>query len=244
MKSRRLIFITLGAGAGCALMILALARVGPFGMAKMFAHRAPNHAAAPGAPAEPQGENVHQVQVESQPGSPLQIISASIGPAPQGVSTHAAGRVGSFEAQVRNVSQQNVMAYAIRWQAADAPQTARGGACFAHSAPDLAHPALRPGETQTVTHALALRSPNMRASVDLALLSDGTAYGRNACRSLERLQQNVSTHLATEQWALDTLRSQGAKSLEEKLQADLASKDAYRKIYLNPRVRPAAPSGQ
>lgn len=244
MKNRRLIFISLGAGVGCALIILALARVGPFGMAKMLAPRAPTHGAGAGASARPQGEGAYQAQAEAQPGMPLQIISASIGPAPQGVSPQVAGHVGTYEAQVRNASQQNVIAYAVRWEAADAPQTAGGGACFTHSAPDLAHPVLRRGETQTVAHALALRSPSMRATVDLVLLSDGTAYGRNACGSLQRLQENISTHLATEQWALDTLHSQGAKSLEEKLETDLASKDAYRKIYLSPRVYPAAPSGQ
>ncbi len=188
-------------------------------------------------PAAPQGSPSYEAMPASQPGMPLQVTSATITPSP-------GGRAGSYQATLSNDSDQDVLAYTIRWLPASASVTApgTGGTCSSRFAPDSQHPLLRPGETQTQTSGFGLRGPTLQAMVDFVFLSDGSAYGPNSCHTLQQMQEEWAVRNATEQWALSILQSQGAHALENELQSDLTNKAAFGKMLLNPTYHPVPSS--
>lgn len=178
------------------------------------------------------------VAIVPQPTSPLQILSvAPITPQPP--PGMPADRVPDFKAYtvlLKNLTGQDVILYALQLTSADAAQNAapRGGKFTARFAAGPGKPALAAGQTKSDVVYLMWGRGELAIRVDVVLLDDGTAYGKNTSRALDDFQENISTRQALEHAILSALQSQGPEAAERLLKEQLAYLDSQVAKYMSP----------
>ncbi len=131
-----------------------------------------------GSTSAPQTESL--VLIQSQPDAPLQL------------SLDDVKRIGSDQsgveifAKVKNISERQIRAYALRDESIDGGQ--EGGGCFLQNAP-TAGKILKPGQSEgrTLWHNLSRTGAQLRVSVDFVEFANGSVWGPDACKSAEQL---------------------------------------------------------
>jgi len=175
------------------------------------------------------------VVAEGHPGSPIRISPAK----PTGVQSVAGKDHLAFTYLIENVSDRNVVLYAINWiwQDASGAVIKKGDYSYFWSF-DADKPVLRPGESRSLTKDFLPRGAVLKARVDSVLLSDGSAYGPDESRTRQRFRYMLSATRSTERRILSLLESQGAEKVKEILRRNLAAEVQERKYFETKLIPP------
>jgi hypothetical protein len=169
--------------------------------------------------------------------SPVQITSVRpiLVPSQAAKAPAAAeGLLTAYEVSVSNTSAQNVIVLALEFVMEDANGAALSRNAFSSFFSAGGKPAIAAGAVRTIQHVLAARPGTLKPRVDVVLLSDGSAWGNNASRAVERFTDSLAIKRSAEKWILSLLESDGLEKTKETLRQDLAKEVEERK-YSHPK---------
>ncbi|HMD83645.1 MAG TPA: hypothetical protein VKO18_02960 [Terriglobia bacterium] len=137
-----------------------------------------------------------------------------------------------FNVKLKNATDQPVVSYTLSFSWQDASGALVGGGSFAKwdSGGDWTEPLIPAGGTTTTQVTLMQRSSTLKATVDFALLADGTFYGPDRSRSLDSLQKHLVAARAMEEYVLSLLNTQGPDAVKQFLTSELAKGAQDRKV--------------
>jgi hypothetical protein len=163
---------------------------------------------------------------------PITVVSIAGKPTGETLGT---GRHPVFEYTVtlRNATNQPVVCYTLSFSWYDASGALVGGGPIAmrNSGGDWTEPVIPAGGTATTQVGTAQRSSTLKATVDFALLADGTYYGPDHSRTLDKLQEELKGTRATERYVLSLLNTEGPDAVKQFLTSELAQGPQDQKLF-------------
>ena len=166
---------------------------------------------------------------------PITILSIVGKPTGETVGT---GSYPLFEYTItlRNATQQPVVCYTLSslWYDASGALVGGGTVSMRSSGDDWTEPLIPAGGTASTQVTEIQRSSTLKATVDFVLLADGTFYGPDRFRTLDKLQQQLKATRGMEKYVLSLLNSEGPDALKGFLESELA-KGAQDKKLFTPR---------
>ncbi len=179
-----------------------------------------------------------KVSTAEQPAAPVQITIGEVDSASSGLSPRLAGKAYVQNYTVQNLSSANVLAVTTRWTPTDAEgRSMSGGGCSSHSAVATDRPVLRAGESKMFQQTVTQGPPSAQAEIDLVLLDDGTAFGPNRCRDLDRIQARLDGIKMTHMGMLRVLETQGLLALGDlvRTRAEEYRQEGHNRAFMNPK---------
>jgi hypothetical protein len=178
--------------------------------------------AAPGEAQQPAAEPAAPA-LNTPAGSPaLRVASMKVVRSPPEMPAQMLARMARYEVNLENVSGKGVMAYAISYNFFSADGSPRGRTCGSSFGFDITNPMIGTGQTKTTYANLAKRGVRVTPVVDLAVLDDGSAYGKDTCGVLSQFQQSLAARRATQQAVLHRLEKDGPQKTLLWLREELA----------------------
>lgn len=169
-------------------------------------------------------------------GSPaLRVASMKVVPSPPETSAQMLARMARYEVNLENVSGKGVMAYAISYNFLNADGSPRGRTCGSSFGFDVINPMIGAGQTKTTYANLARRGVKVTPAVDLAVLDDGSTFGKDTCGVLSQFQQSLAARRATQQAVLHRLEKDGPQKTVLWLREELAQTATTDVRFLNPK---------
>ena len=135
---------------------------------------------------------------------------------------------------LRNATQQPVVCYALSFSWYDASGALVGGGpmTMRNSGGDwTTEPVIPAGGTATTQQSMLQRSSTLKATVDFALLADGTFYGPDYSRTLEKLQRGLAATRSLEEYVLSLLNTEGPDAVKRFLTDELAQGAQDQKLF-------------
>lgn len=154
---------------------------------------------------------------------PITILSITGKPTGETVGT---GDFPLFEYTVtlRNATQQPVVCYTLSssWYDASGALVGGDGVSMRSSGGDWTEPVIPAGGTASTQLTEIQRSSTLKATVDFALLADGTYYGPDRSRTLDKLQEQFKATRGVEKYVLSLLNTEGPDAVKRFLTSELA----------------------
>jgi len=134
---------------------------------------------------------------------------------------------------LRNATDQPVVCYVLSFSWYDASGALVGGGHVAmrSSADDWTEPVVPAGGTASTQVGEIQRSSTLKATVDFALLADGTYYGPDRFKTLDTLQKRLEARRLTEEAVLSLLNTEGPDAVKRFLERDLAKGAQDEKLF-------------
>jgi len=153
---------------------------------------------------------------------PITIVS--IAGKPTGETTRTGKAFLDLEITLRNATDQPVVGYALSfsWYDASGAEVGGGGRLMRYSGGDWTEPVIPAGGTATTQVGGIQRSSTLKATVDFALLADGTFYGPDHSRTLDKLQKQLEATRMMEKYVLSLLNTEGPDAVKQFLTSELA----------------------
>lgn len=167
--------------------------------------------------------------------TPMRITAMVPAPVPARVPADVAAKSIAFQVTVANTTYRGVMAYAIQYVFENASGSQLVKECFSSQAYNPGRPRIAPAAGATLDAIFARRpeATRVRPVIDLVLLDDGTYYGENNCRALDRYQTVLQDRRVLQGVILRYLESHGAERTIEMLRAELARQNTTDPPLLN-----------
>jgi len=172
----------------------------------------------------------------TRPDYPITIVS--IDSKPTGKTTRTGEPGLELTVALRNATDQPVVCYALSLLWYDASGAAAGGSgeTMRCSGGDwTTEPVIPAGGTATTQVIQLEHSSTLKATVDFALLADGTYYGPDHSRILDKLQQQLTATRALEEYVLSLLNTEGPDAVKRFLTSELAQGSQDQKL-LRPKL--------
>ena len=163
---------------------------------------------------------------------PITILS--ITGKPTGVTDRTGVSELEFTITLRNATDQPVVCYTLgsSWYDASGALVSGGGELMRCSGGDwAAEPVIPAGGTATTQQSMLRRSSTLKATVDFALLADGTYYGPDRFRILTKLQERLKATRGMEKYVLSLLNTEGPDAVKRFLESDLAKGAQDQKLF-------------
>lgn len=179
------------------------------------------------------GPNVAAQVAKFATRSDYPITIVSIAGKPTGETTRTGKPVLELTVTLRNASEQPVVCYALSFSWYDASGAMVGGGHYEmrSSGDDSADPVIPAGGTASTQVSEIQRSSTLKATVDFALLADGTYYGPDRFRTLDKLQKQLKGTRMTEQYVLSLLNTEGPDAVKRFLTSELAKGAQDEKLF-------------
>jgi len=135
---------------------------------------------------------------------------------------------------LRNATQQPVVCYALgfSWYDASGAEVGGAGRLMGYSGGDwTTEPAIAAGSTATTQVGAIQHSSTLKATVDFALLADGTFYGPDHSRTLDKLQEQLKARRMMQKYVLSLLNTEGPDAVKRFLTDELAQGPQDEKVF-------------
>jgi hypothetical protein len=162
---------------------------------------------------------------------PITIVSIAGKPTGETVGTDSKPLI-EFTVTLRNATDQPVVCYTLSssWYDASGALVGGGTVSMRSSGDDWTEPVIPAGGTATTQVTEIQRSSTLKATVDFALLADGTFYGPDRSSTLDSLQKELDARRMTEQYVLSLLNTEGPDAVKQFLESELAKGPQDKKL--------------
>ena len=152
------------------------------------------------------------------------ITITSIAGKPTGETTRRGDPLLELTITLRNATDQPVVCYALSfsWQDASGAEVGGGPTAMRNSGSDWTEPLIPAGGTATTQVTTLQRASTLKATVDFVLLADGTFYGPDHSRTLDKLQKQLEATRMMEKYVLLLLNTEGPDAVKRFLEHELA----------------------
>jgi hypothetical protein len=162
---------------------------------------------------------------------PITIVSVASKP------TGETDRTGMPELELtitlRNATDQPVVCYALSFSWQDASGATLGAGNFMRNSGGdwTTEPVIPAGGTASTQQSMLQHSSTLKVTVDFALLADGTFYGPDHSRTLEKLQSDLAATRSLEEYVLSLLNTEGPDAVKRFLTSELAQGPQDQKLF-------------